>query len=224
MKKVHKLLLGVGLVLVAWPGFSLAATVWTGPGLAVSSAVQPDKITARFWLARDSRQGLYNSKMESGFAHFFSPADTEWATGTTADYATLAYTDWNTWSKNINGGPPGTVGVNAVLHLITDDIYIDITFTEWFVGGGYAYVRSTPGAVVLPPVFQTVVKSGDTLNLTWSATANQAYQLQFNTNLATTNWVDLGPVVVATGTTVITADTNATAAFPRKFYRVKQMP
>ena len=113
MRKAHKLLLGVLLVLVAWPGVLLAATVWTGPALVVSSAAQPDKITARVWLARDSRQGLYNSKVETGFAHYFSPADTEWANGTTAHYATLAYTDWNTWSKDINGGPPNTVGLDT---------------------------------------------------------------------------------------------------------------
>jgi hypothetical protein len=37
--------------------------------------------------------------------------------------------------------------MNAVVHLITDDIYIDIKFTQWTQsgGGGFAYVRSTPG-------------------------------------------------------------------------------
>jgi hypothetical protein len=127
-----------------------AATIWNGPAISESNATEPDKITANVWLTRGGNQGLYNAATESGFTHFLSPADTEWADGTTADYATLSYTDWNTWAKNIHGGPPGTVGVNAVVHLISDDIYIDITFTSWSQGAAYSYERSTP-AVVAPP-------------------------------------------------------------------------
>src|ERR1022692_1327849 len=100
-----------------------AATIWNGPSVSESDASQPDKITARVWLTRGSTQGLYNAVTETGFTHFFSPADTEWADGTTASYASLSYTNWNYWARNIHGGPPSTVGVNAVVHLITDDIY-----------------------------------------------------------------------------------------------------
>jgi hypothetical protein len=96
-------------------------------------------------------QGLYNAKTESGFAHYFSPADTLWANGTTANYATLSYTDWNSWAKGVNPSPPSTVGVNAVLHLITDDIYLDIKFTSWAAAnGGFSYLRSTPTVVPEP--------------------------------------------------------------------------
>ena len=128
-----------------------AATIWTGPPISESNGNAPDEITDNVWLTRGSSQGLYNAVTESGFTHFLSPADTEWADGTTASYATLSYTDWNTWSKNIHGGPPNTVGVNAVLHLITDDIYIDITFTSWSPGGTYSYQRSTPATGNTPP-------------------------------------------------------------------------
>jgi hypothetical protein len=62
----------------------------------------------------------------------------------------LTYTDWDTWAKNIHLGPPNTVGVNAVMHLITDDIYLNVTFTSWGgSAGGFAYSRSTP-VVYLP--------------------------------------------------------------------------
>jgi hypothetical protein len=126
-------------------------TIWNGPAISVSDAAQPDKITDNVWLARGSQEGLYNAATETGFTHFLSPADTEWADGTTANpnLTSLPYTDWNTWAKNIHGGPPNTVGVNAVVHLISDDIYIDIAFTSWSTGGAYSYQRSTP-AVVLP--------------------------------------------------------------------------
>jgi len=142
------LLLFAGL---AAPVATKAATIWNGPPVSESNATEPDKITDNVWLTRGASQGLYNAVTESGFTHFFSPADTEWADGTTANYASLSYTDWNTWAKGVHAGPPSTVGVNAVVHLITDDIYIDITFTSWSLGSAYSYQRSTPTVVNNPP-------------------------------------------------------------------------
>src|SRR6185295_13995089 len=70
-------------------------------------------------------------------------AGTEWAYGTTAAYATLMYLPWADWAAK---SPPSTIGLDAVLHLIAEDIYLDIRFTSWSVmmGGGFAYERSTP--------------------------------------------------------------------------------
>jgi glucose/arabinose dehydrogenase len=148
-----------------------AATIWTGPPVSVSDATQPDQITANVWLARGNFQGLYNPVTESGFTHGFSPADTEWANGTTANYASLSFTDWNTWANGVNPGPPNTVGVNAVVHLITDDIYIDITFTSWGSHGSgvFSYTRSTPAAANVPP---TVAITSPTNGAAFTAPAN----------------------------------------------------
>ncbi len=146
-----------------------AATIWNGPPITASDTTAPDQITANVWLTRGSSQGLYNAVTESGFTHFFSPADTEWADGTTANYAMLSYSDWNTWAKNGHGGPPGTIGVNAVVHLITDDIYIDIQFTSWSIGGAYSYQRATPPAADVPP---TVAISSPTNGAAFTAPAN----------------------------------------------------
>ena len=127
-----------------------AGTLWNGPNISASNATQPDQITANVALARGGSQGLYNSVTEPGFTHTYSPADTEWADGTTAN-TNLTYTDWNTWAKTVHSGPPSTVGVNAVLHLITDDIYLNIRFTAWSVGSTFSYVRSTPTPANIPP-------------------------------------------------------------------------
>jgi hypothetical protein len=148
------------LARLAAPVVSVATTIWTGPvitftDVAGSDPTLPanqDRLTPNVWITRDSQQGIYNARTETGFTHSFSPADTQWADGTAANYSSLSYTDWDTWAKNIHGGPRNTIGVNAVVHLISDDIYLDIQFTSWGgVGGGFSYQRSTPPSGNAPP-------------------------------------------------------------------------
>jgi uncharacterized repeat protein (TIGR03803 family) len=76
--------------------------------------------------------------------------------------------------------------------------------------------------VVYPPVFVSAVKSNCTLTLTWSALAGQKYRLQYNSNLAVTNWTYLGNLVTATGNLVIASDNVCTNA--QRFYRVVLFP
>ncbi|HVM50544.1 MAG TPA: PQQ-dependent sugar dehydrogenase [Candidatus Acidoferrum sp.] len=155
-----------------------AATVWTGPvtnftDLDGSDPTQPrnqDRLTANVWITRGSSQGIYNAATETGFTHFFSPQDTEWANGTLANYASLSYTDWDTWAKNVNGGPPFTVGVPAVVHLIAEDIYLSVQFTEWGEQtGGFSWQRSTPQPADVPP---TVSITSPTNGASFTAPAN----------------------------------------------------
>lgn len=149
MKNCRRLLFLCGFMPLAAMSFP---TIWTGPAIVESDATQPDQMTADVWIMRGTTFGIYNSALESGFTHYYSPSNTEWADGTTANCFTLSYTNWNYWAKNIHGGPPSTVGVPAVVHLISDDIYIDITFTSWSItGGGYQYQRSTPAVAGTPP-------------------------------------------------------------------------
>lgn len=115
------------------------------PGANPALPANQDRLTSDIWITRGSIDGLYNAKTESGFTHYFSPQGTEWADGTLANYASLTYTDWNTWAKNIHGGPPNTVGVQAVMYLVPDNIYLSVEFTSWGgSSGGFSYLRSTP--------------------------------------------------------------------------------
>ena len=136
-----------------------APTIWNGPLIGFTKpdfanpnlAVNQDRLTPFDWLTRGGAQGLYNASTEGGFSHYYSPADTQWADGTLANCSSLSYTDWNTWAKSIHGGPPNTVGVPAVVHLLTPDIYLSIDFTSWSVAaGGFSYLRSTPTLVPEP--------------------------------------------------------------------------
>lgn len=146
-------------------GFALtveaAPTIWGGTltnfskanGANPSLAANQDRLTSTVWLTRGASQGLFNANVESAFGHFSSPAGTEWASGFLTNYASLSFHDWNTWAKGVNAGPPSTVGVNAVLHLISDDIYLSVKFTSWTsggAGGGFSYTRSTPSVVPEP--------------------------------------------------------------------------
>jgi hypothetical protein len=152
------------LILMALSAASAeAATIWNGPITNFSKAnnanptlaANQDRLTGDIWLTRGSSQGLYNANAESFFSHFSSPAGTQWATGFLTNYASLSYTDWNSWAKGVNAGPPSTVGLNAVVHLIPDDIYLSVRFTSWTGaggGGGFSYIRSTPLIVPEPSI------------------------------------------------------------------------
>jgi hypothetical protein len=133
--------------------------VWNGPVISFTNlpgsdwtlAANQDQLTANVWLTRSLKKGLFNAASEGLFAHNVSPADTEWALGLLVNYSSLTYTSW----EAAYGGPGvlnGTiVGQPAVLHLITDNIYIGITFTSFGGnGGGFSYDRTTPFAAPEP--------------------------------------------------------------------------
>ena len=94
---------------------------------------------------------------EIGYARFTSPADTQWATGvmalnvgkdiTATNWQDLSFTDW----APAYGGPGSALGGNitthnAVVHLVTDDIYLNLAFSLFDSGGDFAYQRSIPAA------------------------------------------------------------------------------
>lgn len=129
-----------------WPNrtFTFSKTPFGDP----TQEANQDRITALVWITRANSAGLFNIAQESSHDMAVSPRDTEWATGEALDYASLTFHPWRTWA---NGNPPSTVGVNAVVHLISEDIYIDIVFTSWGTGtgsgGSFSYRRGVPPVV-----------------------------------------------------------------------------
>lgn len=145
--------------------------VWNGPMIAFTKPdfadwtlpVNQDRLTDNVWLTRANILPLFNIAVEpSSMAG--SPSDTEWAFGPTqpgnpgpisaSNHANLVF-------ESFVLSLDQRIGLNAVpyspgvLHLISDDIYLDIAFTSWTqamsdeAGGGFSYIRSTPGQ---PPV------------------------------------------------------------------------
>jgi hypothetical protein len=61
-----------------------------------------------------------------------------------------------------------------------------------------------------------------TLSLTWSTEAGGKYQLQYNSDLSSTNWASLGNAVIATGSTLDITDSVTNG--PQRFYRLALSP
>ncbi len=140
---------------------SYGQTEWTGPTTTITKIdfadwtlpANQDMLTANVILTRADNRGLFNIVLETEFdnAGFTSPLDTEWAIGSISDgVGTLTF---DTWDNTHGANPPSVVGTPQVIHLITDDIYIDITVTSWTqggAGGGFSYDRSTDNSLSLP--------------------------------------------------------------------------
>ena len=126
-------------------------TVWTGPTLTFTKenyadpndAANQDAITNSVILTRGSRGSLFNIAIEES-ANSTSPSGTQWAKGTTADIASLTFEPLKKAADNQMSRLPGT---DYVLHLVDENIYIDVKFLSWTSGGssggGFSYERST---------------------------------------------------------------------------------
>lgn len=134
-------------------------TIWTGPSVTFTKAdnadwtleENQDRITNAVWITRQNNQSIFNIAVESeqqgngNGSVITSPADTEWAVGSISDG--IGNLTFDNFVATLNG----EVGDNVfngpmVLHLISEDIYIDITFNSWSSGnsgGGFSYTRSS---------------------------------------------------------------------------------
>ena len=181
----------IGALVTVATGFSHVASaqpvVWTGPEISFTKAdgtdetdpANQDAITANVILTRGNRAGIYNIAQEDSFDRgndVTSPVDTEWAFPANNPNETIEATNWSNlqfdpWVTAFGGlgmpGPPSTVDQPAVLHLISDDIYLDIMFTQWSQrNGGFAYNRSTAGVIPEPTAVVLVTLGGVQMLLT----------------------------------------------------------
>lgn len=140
--------------------FVIAQTTWDGPAMTFTKAdnanpsleANQDRITPNVWLTRGADNVLFNvvSQTAAPSSGFNSPLDTEWAEGTTANFNQLTFTDFKTSAPLASNGKRKVIQMvdkDYVLHLISDNIYIDIKITSWTSGraggGGFSYQRST---------------------------------------------------------------------------------
>ena len=146
----------------------VAQTVWSGLTKSFSKAdftdgtlpQYQDSLTANVVFTRVSSGGLINIAAESSYTLAVSPMDTEWATNinnasqtiAATNWQNLAFTDWIDAFGGPQSGGASIAGRDAAVHLVTDNIYLDLRFSSWTTGagGGFAYMRAEPPAA-LPP-------------------------------------------------------------------------
>ncbi len=120
-----------------------------------------DAITSNVILTRENSRGLFNIAAEGSYTTG-SPADTEWAfAGLNDNPSVLSAADWDilkfkNWEESLGG--PGLLADNilnrpGVLHLISENIYLDIQFTDWgkrpSAGGAFAYHRAAEPSTIM---------------------------------------------------------------------------
>ena len=76
--------------------------------------------------------------------------------------------------------------------------------------------------LTIVPEFQAVTLTNGTLSLTWSTEAGGTYQVQYNSDLSSSNWTNLRSAVTAAGATLGVTDSVTNG--PRRFYRVVLSP
>jgi uncharacterized repeat protein (TIGR03803 family) len=97
----------------------------------------------------------------------------------------------------------------------------DGSFYGTTVGGGVDGF-GTVFRMTIVPEFQTMTLTHNTLSLTWSTEAGGTYQLQYNSDLSSSNWTNLGIPFTATGANLSTTDSVTNA--PQRFYRLVLSP
>ena len=143
--------LSIMTVLVTVASTALGQEIWSGydtefakaDGVDWTLEENQDRLTDGVWITRADSRGIFNVRTEDGHTKRFSPDDTRWALGTTDDLSSLAFDCW----ECVVGRPAFIVAIGPmVMHLVSEDIYIDIQFTQWTgggAGGGFAYMRGT---------------------------------------------------------------------------------
>lgn len=179
-------------------------TYWTGTNYTFTNPGNgaTDVLDSVVWLTRSSAQipnsgGLYNAFLQSDpFTGPTPPGGTEWGIGTLAAYmANSNSVTFGPCPLEAGDHPPGYVGTTFVVHLFTNNIYLQLTLDSWGGEGGeglktLSYTRSTPVVVAAPavtitnPLNNAVFAAPATENIMASATVSSGSvtNVQFFTN------------------------------------------
>ncbi len=128
-----------------------SATIWTGAKTVFTKAssanpnniANQDRLTDNVWITRGNEGGqIYNIRTETSASSSVSPVGTAWAQGKIEDIDNLTFQPF----RPAVGQPRNVVGKDLVMHLIQDNIYLEVKFLSWAddQGGGFSYERATP--------------------------------------------------------------------------------
>lgn len=125
-------------------------TIWNGEPMVFTKedGADPtlpenqDRITDSVWITRGNSGGqIFNIRENDSLIKPLSPVGTEWALGSTEDIEELEFSPF----RPAVGSPREVVGKELVLHIIEEDVYLDVVFESWSQEkrGGFSYRRST---------------------------------------------------------------------------------
>jgi hypothetical protein len=114
-----------------------------------------------------------------------------------------------TWTPSARQTP----STNYYILRVTDNGLPPLSTTETFVV-----------VVGSPPLLSAAGISEDQVTLAWSTYKNQAYQLQYQDDLATGSWLNLGPPFLGTGDIVSFTSLTDFKSSPHRFYRLTILP
>ena len=151
------------LIIVSFANIATAAPlIYTGYNVSFAKEAfadytlpaNQDFLLSDVAITRGDTRGIYNAAQEVAFVDNSSPAGTEWAfannnpsaTLSASNWAALTFEDWQTSLGGAGSLGDAILGGRAILHLLDQDIYLDIEFTDWGVGSGaggsFAYDRA----------------------------------------------------------------------------------
>jgi len=125
------------------------SNIWDGPlkffekkdNTSQHEKTNQDSITENVIITRGNNGGqIFNIAKENEADKYKSPIGTEWAIGNLNQIDSLVFKDFRLAVK-----PKSIVGKKLILHLIEEDIYLNVEFKSWSNGkkGGFSYERST---------------------------------------------------------------------------------
>ena len=125
------------------------------PGADPFSAENQDRISPSVWITRDNTRGIFNIRIEPEYTRQESPDDTRWAfsglngnPSTNFGAANYQQLTFNNWEDALGGRTEVLQNIlsrPAVLHLLVEDVYIDIEFSAWGDSGDgrFTYTRAS---------------------------------------------------------------------------------
>lgn len=155
--------------------------------------------------------------------------------------------DGNLYGTTVVGGGPPPLG--TVFQLTTNGIFTPLYFFDYnasnstFPHGASLYGGLVQGSdgnfygtaelggasgygtifkISLQPFFKSIIRTSGLIQLNWSAISNKTYQMSYKTNLATSNWQNLGSFIAATNGAMTTSDNPGTDK--QRFYRLQLLP
>jgi subtilase family serine protease len=130
---------------------------------------------------------------------------------------------WNgsTIFDQVNVGEIGWTNLQFIVTATGSSTVLQLGFRDDPYYLGLDDISVTPIPV---PAFRAATKTSSTFSLTWGTMTGLVYQVQYNTNLLQTNWINLGKPLVATNDNLTASDTNAISSSPQRFYRLMVLP